>query len=339
MGTLAPLAEEPESEEEGLSAKKGGSFRSWLKNLQLFHRKSNLKALLSVMACPLSPVSILPKQLRGVASSAEYIIQQFRATSGCGKLERNLAKSMFAAGRVEMVGKHGPSTAAASSSGQEGSFVMWQMSPAMWLINLKVAGLHVSAGSDGHVAWRRTPWLTAHAAKGGVRPLRRALQGLDPMTIAAIFSSAQHIGDKQIDEEDCFILRLEVDASKLSYQSDNTVEIIEHVMFGSFSERSGLLLHLEDTQLMRIQCPGAQSMFWKTTISSWMKDYEPTNGVMVARSGRSVVNMEQFGVSGDKTMSVSMIMEEKWIIDDVDFNVPGLSADFFIPPEGIKRLS
>ncbi|KAH0468573.1 hypothetical protein IEQ34_003606 [Dendrobium chrysotoxum] len=330
MGTLAPLAEEPESEEEGLSAKKGGSFRSWLKNLQLFHRKSNLKVLLSVMACPLSPVSILPKQLRGVASSAEYIIQQFRATSGCGKLERNPAKSMFAAGRVEMAGKHGPSAAAASSSGQEGSFVMWQMSPAMWLINLKVAGLHVSAGSDGHVAWRRTPWLAAHAAKGG---------GLDPMTIAAIFSSAQHIGDKQIDEEDCFILRSEVDACKLSYQSDNTVEIIEHVMFGSFSERSGLLLHLEDTQLMRIQCPGAQSMFWKTTISSWMKDYEPTNGVMVARSGRSVVNLEQFGVSGDKTMSVSMIMEEKWIIDDVDFNVPGLSADFFIPPEEIKRLS
>ncbi|XP_020579033.1 uncharacterized protein LOC110023790 isoform X2 [Phalaenopsis equestris] len=335
MGTLSPLAEEPISEEEGISAEKGSTFRSWLKNLQLFHRKPNFKVLLSVMACPLSPVSILPKQSLGVASSAEYIIRQFRATSGCSKMETNPTKSMYVAGRVAVAGKHG-ATSATSFSSQQGSFVMWQMSPTKWLLNLRVAGLHVSAGSDGHVAWRRTPWLTAHAAKGGVRPLRRALQGLDPMTIAAVFSAAHHITDKQIDAEECFVLRLDVDASKLSYQSDNTVEIIEHMMFGSFSERSGLLLHLEDSQLMRIQYCGGQGMYWKTTMSSWMKDYEAIDGVMVARSGRSVVKLEQFGVEGEKMMAGSMIMEEKWIIDDVDFKVSGLSADFFIPPEEIK---
>ncbi|XP_020579025.1 uncharacterized protein LOC110023783 [Phalaenopsis equestris] len=175
MGTLSPLAEEPISEEEGISAEKGSTFRSWLKNLQLFHRKPNLKVLLSVMACPLSPVSILPKQSLGVASSAEYIIRQFRATSGCSKMETNPTKSMYVAGRVAVAGKHG-ATSATSFSSQQGSFVMWQMSPTKWLLNLRVAGLHVSAGSDGHVAWRRTPWLPAHAAKGGVRPLRRALQ-------------------------------------------------------------------------------------------------------------------------------------------------------------------
>ncbi|KAG0490917.1 hypothetical protein HPP92_007780 [Vanilla planifolia] len=339
MGSLAPLSEEPISGEDGLS-KRNYSFRSWLRK-QLFQRKSNLKVLLSVMGCPLSPVSILPKQPRGVASSAEYIIQQFRATSGCGKMESTAVKSMYATGRVAMTEKHGPGAASSSSLGygQEGSFVVWQMSPGMWLVDLKVSGFQIAAGSDGRVAWRRTPWLGAHAAKGGVRPLRRALQGLDPVTIAAVFSSAQHIGDKQIDEEDCFVLRLEAHASKLSEQSDSTVDVIEHVMFGCFSERSGLLVHLEDSQLMRIQSPGSHAMYWKTAISSWMKDYAPADGMMVAHSGRSVVNLERFGVAGNKTLNLSTIMEENWRIDDVEFNVPGLTADFFIPPEEIKDLS
>ena len=45
-----------------------------------------------------------------------------------------------------------------------------------WSIELVVDGRKVLAGSDGHVAWRYTPWLGSHAAKGGVRPLRRVLQ-------------------------------------------------------------------------------------------------------------------------------------------------------------------
>lgn len=53
---------------------------------------------------------------------------------------------------------------------------MWQMVPDKWLIELVVGGHKVVAGSDGNVAWRHTPWIGAHAAKGGVRPLRRVLQ-------------------------------------------------------------------------------------------------------------------------------------------------------------------
>lgn len=66
--------------------------------------------------------------------------------------------------------------AGAGVSQQKGCFVMWQMFPDKWLIELVVGGQKVVAGSDGHVAWRHTPWLGSHAAKGGVRPLRRALQ-------------------------------------------------------------------------------------------------------------------------------------------------------------------
>ena len=118
-----------------------------------------------------------------MSSSAQYIIQHFTAATGCRKLE-GAVKNIFATGKVTMamgdhdLGSAGVSAAGAASSTvcQKGCFVMWQMVPNMWLIELVVGGHKVIAGSDGNVAWRHTPWLSAHAAKGGVRPLRRALQ-------------------------------------------------------------------------------------------------------------------------------------------------------------------
>ena len=70
----------------------------------------------------------------------------------------------------------GSAMAGVTTAAQKGCFVMWQMAPNKWLIELVVEGHKVVAGSDGNVAWRHTPWLGSHAAKGGVRPLRRALQ-------------------------------------------------------------------------------------------------------------------------------------------------------------------
>jgi len=115
-----------------------------------------------------------------VASSAQYIIEQFRATTGCGKIE-GAVKSMYAAGRVRLAMLQDPAGGGAGGGGgggrgHEGSFVMWQLAPSMWIVEMAVAGQHVAAGSDGRVAWRRTPWVGAHAARGGSRPLRRALQ-------------------------------------------------------------------------------------------------------------------------------------------------------------------
>jgi hypothetical protein len=88
---------------------------------------------------------------------------------------------MYAAGKVRMSMLHEPAgggAAAVPAGGRchEGSFVVWQLAPGMWIVEMAVAGHSVAAGSDGRVAWRRTPWLGAHAARGGSRPLRRALQ-------------------------------------------------------------------------------------------------------------------------------------------------------------------
>jgi hypothetical protein len=64
----------------------------------------------------------------------------------------------------------------AGRGGEPGRFVLWQMAPEMWYIELAVRGSKVHAGCNGKLVWRHTPWLGAHSAKGPVRPLRRALQ-------------------------------------------------------------------------------------------------------------------------------------------------------------------
>ncbi|KAJ6756223.1 hypothetical protein OIU79_028598 [Salix purpurea] len=113
-----------------------------------------------------------------VSSSAQYIIQHFTAATGCRKLQGKV-KNIFATGKVTMAMVDelgGSAMAGVTTAAQKGCFVMWQMAPNKWLIELVVGGHKVVAGSDGNVAWRHTPWLSSHAAKGGVRPLRRAIQ-------------------------------------------------------------------------------------------------------------------------------------------------------------------
>jgi hypothetical protein len=165
------------------------------------------------------------------------------------------------------------------------------------------------------------------------------MQGLDPLTIASIFSTAEHAGEKQVDGEDCFVLRLDVGPSVLSSWSDGTAEVIRHGLTGFFSQRSGLLARLEDSQLTRIQSPGAPAMYWETTIASAVSDYRAVDGgggVVVAHAGTSTAHLARFGV-GVRAARVVTRMEESWAIDDVAFNVPGLGSDAFIPPEEVRR--
>lgn len=62
MNRLATLSEEPFNEEETRKlSKKSHAWKNWVKNL-FFSKKSDLKILLSVLACPLFPVSLQPIQ-------------------------------------------------------------------------------------------------------------------------------------------------------------------------------------------------------------------------------------------------------------------------------------
>lgn len=163
------------------------------------------------------------------------------------------------------------------------------------------------------------------------------VQGLDPVTIASVFSAAEHVGEKAVDGEDCFALRLDVAPSVLSAWGDGAAEVIRHGMTGYFSQRSGLLARLDDSQLTRIQTPGAPAMYWETTVSSRLGDYRAADGgaAVVAHAGTSVAHLARFGADVGAARAVTR-MEEEWTIDDVAFNVAGLCPESFIAPEEVR---
>lgn len=116
-------------------------------------------------------------------SSAQYIIQQYLAASGGQKLQNSI-QNAYAMGNVKMVASDIETATkviknrSSAKSAESGGFVLWQMNPDMWYVELALGGSKVRAGCNGTLVWRHTPWLGAHSAKGPVRPLRRALQVL-----------------------------------------------------------------------------------------------------------------------------------------------------------------
>ncbi|KAH9695249.1 hypothetical protein KPL71_022694 [Citrus sinensis] len=341
---LAPLMEgpDPDGAELGESKRVGSGLGNWVKGQlsrtpsvsAMAYRRSDLRLLLGVMGAPLAPVH--------ETSSAQYILQQYTAASGGQKLQNSI-RNAYAMGKVRMVASEFETAARtvknrnATRCPESGGFVLWQMNPDMWYVELAVGGSKVHAGCNGKLVWRHTPWLGAHTAKGPVRPLRRALQGLDPRTTASMFADARCIGEKKINGEDCFILKLCADPQTLKARSEGPAEIIRHVLFGYFSQKTGLLVYMEDSHLTRIQSNGGDAVYWETTINSFLDDYRPVEGIMIAHSGRSVVTLFRFGevaMSHSKTK-----MEEAWTIEEVAFNVPGLSVDCFIPPADLRSGS
>ncbi|XP_022922959.1 uncharacterized protein LOC111430784 [Cucurbita moschata] len=359
---LTPLVEgpDPDGGEIGDSKRISSGLGQWMKGQlsrtpsiasSMANKRSDLRLLLGVMGAPLAPVHVstsdpLPhlsiKDTPIETSSAQYILQQYTAASGGQKLQNSI-RNAYAMGKLRMVAaefetatkvmkSRNPSTRAES-----GGFVLWQMNPDMWYVELAVGGSKVHAGCNGKLVWRHTPWLGAHTAKGPIRPLRRALQGLDPRTIARMFADARCIGEKKINGEDCFILKLCADPQTLKSRSEGPAEIIRHVLFGYFSQKTGLLVYMEDSHLSRIQSNGGDAVYWETSINSFLDDYRPVEGIMIAHSGRSVVTLFRFGemaMSHTKTR-----MEEAWTIEEVAFNVPGLSMDCFIPPADLRPCS
>ncbi|TYI49250.1 hypothetical protein E1A91_D12G021800v1 [Gossypium mustelinum] len=358
---LAPLMEgpDPDGGEVGDSKRVGSGLGQWVKGqlsrtpsvASMSYRRSDLRLLLGVMGAPLAPVHVSstdPLPLLSIkdtpieTSSAQYILQQYTAASGGQKLQNSI-RNAYAMGKLKMVAceYETPTTTVknrnVSKCAESGGFVLWQMNPDMWYVELAVGGSKVHAGCNGKLVWRHTPWLGAHTAKGPVRPLRRALQGLDPRATASMFADARCIGEKKINGEDCFILKLCTDPQTLKARSEGPAEIIRHVLFGYFSQKTGLLVQMEDSHLTRIQSNGGDAVYWETTINSFLEDYRSVEGIMIAHSGRSVVTLFRFGevaMSHTKTK-----MEEAWTIEEVAFNVPGLSVDCFIPPGDLRSGS
>ncbi|GMJ06834.1 Boundary of ROP domain4 [Hibiscus trionum] len=197
---LAPLMEgpDPDGGEVGDSKRVGSGIGQWVKGqisrtpsfASMSHRRSDLRLLLGVMGAPLAPVHVsftdhLPhlsiKDTPIETSSAQYILQQYTAASGGQKLQNSI-RNAYAMGKLKMVACEieTATTTVKNRSGcrdaESGGFVLWQMNPDMWYVELVVGDSKVRAGCNGKLVWRHTPWLGSHTAKGPVRPLRRALQ-------------------------------------------------------------------------------------------------------------------------------------------------------------------
>ncbi|KAG5240085.1 PLANT/T8K14-16 PROTEIN [Salix purpurea] len=366
--TLTPLLEGPDPDMQEEGNKKESSWeiiREWFRlqkglsagnsfTVSLYGsipaKRHDLRLLLGVLGCPLAPIPLVNDPIHRIHikntpienSAAHYIIQQYLASTGCLKQQKSI-KNMYSTGSVKMVrceteissGKNVKSLG--TRSGENGCFVLWQMLPGMWSLELVVGENKVIAGSDGKTVWRHTPWLGTHAAKGPQRPLRRIIQGLDPKNTANLFGKAQCLGEKRIGEDDCFVLKVAADREAVIERSEGPAEVLRHVLYGYFCQKSGLLIYLEDSHLTRVQTPENETIYWETTIGSSIGDYRDVDGVLIAHQGRSIATVfrfEELSVQHSRTR-----MEEVWRIDDVVFNVQGLSMDSFIPPADIFDAS
>lgn len=153
---------------------------------------------------------------------------------------------------------------------------------------------------------------------------------MDPRSTANLFLSANCIGEKVINGEQCFILKLDTSPAIREEQSGPNYEIIHHTIWGYFSERSGLLVQFEDSRLIGMQTKSGEDIFWETSIESAMDDYKYIDGVNIAHGGRSRITVFRYG---EQSANHKRELEETWKIEEVDFNVWGLTKEFFMPPD------
>ncbi|KAL6216133.1 hypothetical protein ACLB2K_009359 [Fragaria x ananassa] len=309
---------------------------------------SEFMALLKLVGSPLIPLQVhcdngLTRPIRDCsieASTAKYIVQQYVAAIG-GLAALNAVNSMCAVGQVRMVGSEmhkGDDNNVYSTTkkvnSEVGGFVLWQKNPDLWYLELVVSGYKVSAGSDGAVAWNQSGSQPSHANKGPPRPLRRFFQGLDPRSTANLFLDAVCTGEKTINKEECFILKLETPADILQSQSTSQTEIVHHTIWGYFSQRTGLLVQFEDTKLVKMKAArGADHVFWETTMETSVGDYRYIDGINIAHGGKTSALLYRYGHAYNQKRRI----EETWEIDEVDFNLNGLSMECFLPPSDLKR--
>lgn len=66
-----------------------------------------------------------------------------------------------------------------------------------------------------------------------------------------------------------------------------------------------------------------------------IQDYRTIDGVNIAHAGKTTVSLFRFGETAEGHSKTKM--EECWEIEEVDFNIKGLSMDFFLPPSDLKK--
>ncbi|KAK8606772.1 hypothetical protein V6N13_052529 [Hibiscus sabdariffa] len=291
-------------------------------------RINELRFLLYLVGSPLIPLQ--------QASTAKYIVQQYIAATGVQQA-LNAVNSMCVTGQVKITAsefQQGDVNVKVKNTEETGGFILWQKDPDLWCLELIISGCKVVSGSNGKLSWRQSSNQNTPISRGPPRPLRRFLQGLDPRSTANLFIDATCIGEKVISNEDCFILKLETSAAIREAQSGPNYEIINHTIWGYFSQRSGLMIQFEDSRLLMMKTKDDNDVFWETRTESVMDDYKCTDGVNIAHSGKTSVTVFRYG---EQSANHKRQIEEKWKIEDVDFNVWGLTNVDFLPPSDPQK--
>ncbi|KAH0884814.1 hypothetical protein HID58_060910 [Brassica napus] len=295
-------------------------------------RDAQIQMLLGIVGAPLIPLPVssdhdvldhpMPKLIKNQsieAAMAKYIVKQYTAASG-GEVALDRVESMYAMGKVKMgvtefcaaktqIGKRKKKMVRIKNlnngnGGEMGGFVLWKKGSSQWSLELVVSGCKVSAGCDG----------------------------LDPKTTANMFAGSVCVGEKVVNDEECFVLKLETQTSGLKSRSKGGMETVKHTVWGCFSQRTGLLVKLEDTYLVRIKIGPEDEdvVLWETTSETMIQDYKSVDGIQIAHRGKTQVSLLRLDESLESHSKTTM--EESWEIEEVGFNVKGLSSDFFLPP-------
>nr|XP_025698833.2 uncharacterized protein LOC112800687 [Arachis hypogaea] len=308
-------------------------------------RLNELRFLLYLVGSPLIPLQVqlghsIHRPVRDSsieASTAKYIVQQYIAATG-GPPALNAVESMCVTGQIKISASDFHQTEGVlevkKTSEEIGGFVLWQKDPDLWCLEVVVAGCKVVCGSNGKLSWRHSSNQQTPISKGAPRPLRRFLQGLDPRATANLFLNAACIGEKIINDEECFILKLETSPAIREAQGGPNFEIIHHTIWGYFSQRSGLMVQFEDSRLLTMRTKDDNDIFWETSLESVMEDYKYVDGINVSHSGKTRVTVSRYG---EQSSNHKRELEERWKIEEVDFNVRGLTAESFMPPSGLGK--
>lgn len=137
-----------------------------------------------------------------------------------------------------------------------------------------------------------------------------------------------------IDNEACFVLKIESPAHVLKAQNSANTEIVHHTVWGYFSQRTGLLIKFEDTKLVRMKTvKGNDHVFWETSMASTIDDYRYVESLNIAHAGKTVTTLYRYGGAHNHKRKI----EESWKIEDMDFNIWGLTSETFLPPAEVKR--
>lgn len=73
---------------------------------------------------------------------------------------------------------------------------------------------------------------------------------------------------------------------------------------------------------------GDDSVFYETNMASVLEDYKYVDGLNIAHSGKTLTKIYRYGSKVSRKWKV----EETWRIEEIDFDICGLSLDCFLPP-------